>query len=172
MTQIKNIGIYLAALLLSTGCNSQEKQNQADEKEHKRTVSAAPKGAWKVNKEYDEAGNMVRYDSVYSWSTGTDLDHLASMDRDSILKSIQSKLRRNFSQFDFEGEGFGDFFHQDSLFSNRFFDENFFKSDFGQDVMDIHKIQERMEALQKQFLKRYGFSETLPQKEEDRKIKE
>ncbi|MGB5820835.1 MAG: hypothetical protein WBG90_15220 [Saonia sp.] len=98
---------------------------------------------------------MIRYDSIYSWSSGDDLDELATFDRDSTLKSMQSRFYRNFSQFDFDKEGFGDLFAEDSLFTKQFFNNDFFENDFGKDFMDIDKMHERMESMQKQFLERY-----------------
>lgn len=167
MIRIKTIGTYIWALLLSTACNSQENKSKAYIDHKDGITNSAPKGAWKVNREYDEAGNLIRYDSVYSWSSGTDLDHLATLDRDSILKSMQANLYKKFSNFDFGREGFGDFFSNDSLFIKPFFHDDFFESDFGKDIMDIQKIQERMEAMQKQFIERYG-QRKAPKKEEYR----
>ncbi|GAB4512513.1 MAG: hypothetical protein Tsb004_18430 [Allomuricauda sp.] len=148
--------MILLVAFLSTGCNSQEKESKNEDiAQNKETTTATPKGSWKVNKEFDEAGNLIRYDSIYSWSSSENLDELASLDRDSTLQSMQSRFYRNFSDFDFDQEGFGDFFQEDSLFTRRFFNDDFFNSDFGKDFMDIDKMHERMEAMQKQFLNRY-----------------
>lgn len=164
---MKKYIILFMATFLSLGCNSQE--NRDKEKESatgKETIPEATKGNWKVNKEFDEAGNLIRYDSIYSWSSGDDLEELATLDRDSTLKSMRSKFYRNFSHFDFDQEGFGDLFAEDSLFTNRFFNNDFFGNEFGKDFMDLDKMHERMEAMQKQFLERYR-PLMVPEKKED-----
>jgi len=155
MKKIKKCGIFLFATLLSLGCNSQENKNKEEPDKKEEAVTDAPKGSWKVNREFDEAGNLIRYDSIYSWSSGNNLDELATFDRDSTLKSMQSRFYRNFSQFDFDKEGFGDLFAEDSLFTKRFFNDDFFGNEFGKDFMDIDEMQKRMEAMQKRFLDRY-----------------
>ncbi|MFC2147712.1 hypothetical protein ACFLR9_04015 [Bacteroidota bacterium] len=153
MIEIKKCGILLLATLITTGCNSQENKNK-EETDNKQEVSAdAPKGSWKVNREFDEEGNLIRYDSIYSWSSGDDLDRLSSLDRDSTLQAMQSKFYRNFSSFG--NQGFDDVFSSDSLFTQRFFDDAFFTSQFGEDFMDIEKVHKQMEAMQKKFLEKY-----------------
>ena len=52
-------------------------------------------------------------------------------------------------------EATGDLFSDDSLFTKRFFDDDFFDSDFGEDFMDIDRIRKRMETMQQRFLERY-----------------
>ena len=153
---MKPYAILFLAALISVGCNGQEKgMDDGNMTEKEQASSKVPEGSWKVNREYDEEGNLIRYDSIYSWSSGDDLDELASFDRDSVLQSMQSRFYRSFSNFDFDGEGFGDLFEKDSIFTRRFFNNDFFDSEFGKDFMDIDKMHERMEAMQKRFLKRY-----------------
>ncbi len=153
---MKHYIVMLLAAFLSTGCNSQDKESKNEDiAQNKENTITTPKGSWEVNKEFDEAGNLIRYDSIYSWSSNNNWDELASFDRDSVLQSMQSRFYRHFSGFDFNEEGFGDFFEQDSLFAKRFFNDDFFNSDFGKDFMDIDRMHERMEAMQKQFLNRY-----------------
>lgn len=152
---MKKYSVLVLFALLTMSCNSQEKKNKDDTQTEgsKEQIKETPKGSWKVNREFDEDGNLIRYDSIYSWSSNTDLGELATMDKDSILKSIQSRFYRSFS--DFDNEGFPDFFAKDSLFNKQFFTDDFFESEFGQDFMDIDRVRERMEAMQRKFLERY-----------------
>ncbi len=113
-----------------------------------------PKGTWKVDKEFDENGNLTRYDSIYSWSSTDNLDELAQKNPDSLMQSLRSKFYRNFSGID--DQRFGDLFADDSLFTEQFFDDDFFDSEFGEDFMDIDRIRERMETMQQKFWKGTG----------------
>ncbi|SHJ81248.1 hypothetical protein SAMN04487911_14013 [Arenibacter nanhaiticus] len=151
MKTLRKYGILLLTALLSTGCNSQESNISKDEK----VGSEPPKGSWKVHREFNDDGELIRYDSIYTWSSENSLNELGSLDRDSILQSMQSRFYKNFSQFDFDKEGFGRMFGEDSLFIKRFFNEDFFQNEFGKDFMDLDKMYQRMEARRKQFLDRY-----------------
>ncbi|QRM87878.1 hypothetical protein FG167_01120 [Lacinutrix sp. WUR7] len=135
--------------LLSVSCSG---QNQETEKKEEKLVEQ-PKGSWKVDKEFDENGNLIRYDSIYSWSSSNKFDNLSLSERDSLTESFKSKFFRNFSEF--ENQGFESVFSPDSLFSKRFFNDDFFESDFGSDFMDIDKIRQQMITRQKKFLEKY-----------------
>lgn len=145
--------------LLSAGCSGQH--TETDAKEEK--LVEQPKGSWKVDKEFDENGNLVRYDSIYSWSSSNTYDKLSSSARDSLTQSFKSKFFRNFSEF--ENQGFEAVFSPDSLFSKRFFNDDFFESPFGADFMDIDKIRQQMTARQKKFLEKYQSQLIQPEDE-------
>ncbi len=151
---MKRYAILMLAAFLSVSCNSQEK-NQEKLDEDKKIENNIPKGSWEVNKEFDEAGNLIRYDSIYSWSSGNDLKDLALKDRDSVLKSLKFRFYSNFSGFNLENQEFENLFREDSLFTNQFFKDDFFSNDFGLDFMDLDHMKKRIEEMQRQFLNRY-----------------
>lgn len=137
-------------LALSTiSCNGQKHR----QKESVERIENQPKGSWKVDKEFDENGNLIRYDSIYTWSLNNNETNLSSIDRDSLLKSFKSKFFTNFSEF--QTQGFEDVFSEDSLFSKHYFSNDFFKSNFGREFMEIDKIMKQMEDRQKKFLEKY-----------------
>ena len=147
----KYLLIALAAVF-SVNCHGQDKGTKIT-KENDTQITEQPKGTWKVDKEYDEYGNLIRYDSIYSWSSHEKFDYPSTLDKDSLIESFKSRFFSNYSRF--ENHGFEDIFAQDSLFSQRFFNDDFFGSDFGKDFMDIDKITQDMIARQKKFLKKY-----------------
>ena len=151
---MKKLVILSLAAILTSGCKGQEHKNEENiQKDSTELTAEQPKGTWKVDKEFDENGNMIRYDSIYSWSSTDDFGDLAQKNPDSLLQSFQSKFYRNFKGFD--NQRFGDLFAEDSLFTKRFFDDGFFGSEFGEDFMDIDRIRDRMETMQQKFLERY-----------------
>ncbi|WP_378178824.1 hypothetical protein [Aquimarina sp. SS2-1] len=162
---MKRYAILMLAAFLGVSCNSQEK-NRKKLDEDKKIENDIPKGSWEVNKEFDEAGNLIRYDSIYSWSSGNDLKDLALQDRDSVLKSLKSRFYSSFSGFNFENPEFENLFQEDSLFTNQFFKDDFFSNDFGKDFMDIDHMRERMEAIQKQFIDKYRLEIDIPKEKE------
>ena len=150
--------------LLSVSCNSQNNdiKNTETEESDKKIVEE-PKGTWKVDKEFDENGNLIRYDSIYSWSSDDKYNNLSMSERDSLMLSFKSRFFTNFSGF--ENQGFEDVFSKDSLFSKHFFNDNFFGSDFGSDFIDIDKIRQQMIARQKKFLEKYQSKFIKPEDE-------
>ncbi|MBF8150092.1 hypothetical protein ITJ86_09305 [Winogradskyella sp. F6397] len=150
--------------LFSVSCSSQGNETKKVEKEDTKTdIVDAPKGSWTVDKEFDENGNLIRYDSIYSWSSNDKYDHLSLSDKDSLIASFKSRFFTNYSGF--ENQGFSDVFSQDSLFSKQFFNDDFFGSDFGNDFMDIDKLRQQMIARQKRFLEKYQSKFIAPEDE-------
>ncbi|MDO5988458.1 hypothetical protein Q4Q39_13680 [Flavivirga amylovorans] len=161
---MKKCILLLLTVLLSVSCNGQKSETKKEEpKNSKNNIVEEPKGAWKVDKEFDENGNLIRYDSIYSWSSDSKLNNLSSIDRDSLMQSYKSRFFSSFSKF--ENQGFEDVFSQDSLFSKRFFNDDFFGSSFGKDFMDIDKIRQQMIARQKKFLEKYQSEFIKPEEE-------
>ncbi|OIQ21205.1 hypothetical protein [Lacinutrix sp. MedPE-SW] len=146
--------LLLVTLFLCFSCSGQNNElNKAETKKSEAHVIKEPKGTWKVDKEFDENGNLIRYDSIYTWSSNNKFNNLSSLNKDSLMQSFKSNFYRNFSKF--ENEGFEDVFSQDSLFSKHFFNDDFFKSSFGKDFMDIDEIRKQMIERQKDFLEKY-----------------
>ncbi|NDV41689.1 hypothetical protein [Flagellimonas sediminis] len=151
---MKSTLMLVPAMLLMVSCHGQEhKTDQTTENKDKVTMEQ-PKGDWKVNREFDKDGNLIRYDSIYTWSSSDYADKLDRMDKDSLLQSFTSRFSGSFSPFN--EEDFHSFFADDSLFTQRFFKEDFFESPIGKDFMDLDEIQKRMMDMQKKFLEQYG----------------
>jgi len=147
--------VLVAVLALSSiSCNGQNKDSTSNNSlTNKEQSLEAPKGSWKVDKEFDENGNLIKYDSIYSWSSNSKMINLSAKDRDSLLASLKSRFLKNFSTF--QNNGIDNIFFKDSLFVNRFFKDDFFKSDFGVDVMDIDNMRQKMLERQRRFFEKY-----------------
>lgn len=154
--------VLLMIGLLSISCSGQNNETGNTETNDEQ-VTEVPKGSWKVNKEFDENGNLIKYDSIYSWSSTSKYDNLSSIEKDSLIASFKSRFFNNFSMF--KDEGFEDIFSQDSLFSKHFFNDNFFESPFGKDFMDIDRMRQQMIERQKKFLEKYQSEFITPEDE-------
>lgn len=160
---MKKFALVIITALVSIGCNGQNDKNAlAQSQEIEDSIGDQPLGSWKVNREYDERGNLIRYDSIYSWSSDGKIDKLSNIDRDSLLNSFKSRFYSNFSAFD--DQGFESLFSKDSLFINKYFNDGFFESSFGQDYMDLDKLTQRIIERQRKFLEKYegDFSKSEP----------
>lgn len=150
--------------LLSVSCKGQKKETKIVEAEENiDNIVEKPKGTWKVDKEFDENGNLIRYDSIYSWSSNDKFENLSSIDRDSLMQSFKSRFFTNF--LGFENQGFETVFSQDSLFSKHFFTDDFFDSNFGNDFMDIDELTQQMITRQRKFLEKYQSEFIKPEDE-------
>lgn len=147
-----HIQIFTVLLLVLNSCEGQEKKEVELTKKAIQEEIQRPKGNWKVDREFDENGNLIHYDSIYSWSSDP-LDDLSSLDRDSLLSNLESKFYNHYSQFKYQG--FEDLFDPDSIFSKQFFTEGFFTSDFGADFMELDRNRKRMMERQMEFLEKY-----------------
>ena len=157
--------LLLMLSFLSVSCSGQKDNEKIkDLKKEENQSIEVPKGDWKVEKEFDENGNLIRYDSIYSWSSGGKLDDLSLTERDSMMQSFKSKFFSNFSHF--ENDGFDAIFSEDSLFSKRFFNNDFFGSSFGKDFMNIDQMRQQMITRQRDFLEKYQ-SEFIKPKDEN-----
>ncbi|HET8736001.1 MAG TPA: hypothetical protein VFM69_05360 [Pricia sp.] len=158
---MKRLAIFTMAAIFNLNCNAQEQKTQK-EKEGLAQNTEKPEGTWKVEKEFDEDGNLIRYDSIYSWSSDGDFEGLSTLDNDSAIESMRSKFNAYFPDIE---EDFKGFFQNDSLFSERFFNEDFFRSEFGKDFMDLDSLHERLEAIQQSFLEKYQTEFGKPEKD-------
>lgn len=150
--------------LLSISCKGQGNETKkVEKKENKTDIVQEPKGTWKVDKEFDENGNLIRYDSIYSWSSNDKLENLLLPDKDSLIQSFKSRFISSFSGFEnklLEGVS-----SQDSLFLKHFFNDTFFESNFGNDFMDIDKLRQQILEKQKKFLEKYQSEFIKPEDE-------
>jgi len=142
--------------LLTVSCNGQASESETRD----NTVAEQPKGSWNVHKELDADGNLMRYDSIYSWSSHDTSDKLSEVDRDRLLHHIKSRFYSNFSDFE-------DVFTKDSIFSQLDFNDPFFGRDFGNHFMDIDKIKQHMIARHRAFLEPYNDAIIKPEDEDE-----
>lgn len=142
-TKVLMLAVILAGF---TACNAQDKGNKSISKSE--AEQNAPKGSWKVNREFDENGNLISYDSTYVYS---------NVEGDTISNPNMNEMVKNFRQF-FERNGmkdqsaFFDSFMNDSLSGN----QDFFQNDFFRNQMMAHDFQDqirKMDSVQREFLK-------------------
>jgi hypothetical protein len=140
------------ALILSLGlssCNGQSAKEKKGEpvKGQNDTTQNLPKTDIKVNKEYDEKGNLIRYDSAYSsFYSNISGDSLLG---DSLLNEFKSQFNKQyfFSQRPF----FQDFFFQDSLLQYDFYKNDFFSNRFRNNWQRMDSIFLQMDSIKNKF---------------------
>ena len=148
---MKSYYLLLLMAFFSFSCNSQveEQKKRKSSEQDKTKEHIVPKGSWKVNKEFDENGNLTRFDSIYSWSS---FGNLKGMDKDSIFNNMHSMMQKRFSMF--QPPIISNFAEHDSLMKQFFSDDfngDFFSSGKPLGMPNMDDVMKRMEAMRQQF---------------------
>lgn len=145
-----NILVLMLMLLGVTGCNAQEKEKTAAADKNEKLQAEIPKGNWKVNKEFDENGNLISYDSTYVYSYSTiNGDTISNAQMDEVFRSFDSFFK---SEHRMGPSAFMGSFLNDSLHGS----QNFFEDDFFSNRMLSEHFQQQirmMDSIRNQFLR-------------------
>ena len=139
------ISFVLFSLVL-TGCNGQN-NNKANDIKYDTTTQIQPKTDIRVDKKYDENGNLIRYDSTYSY-------YYSNIQKDTILRdSIFNNFRNHLDGFyNFSSDPFfNDFFFQDSLLQYDFYNNDFFIERFRKNQERMNKLLFDMDSIKNNF---------------------
>lgn len=146
----------LLFFMIATACNGQKSTKSEERKSENQ-----PKTNIQVNKEYDEKGNLIRYDSTYSYyySSAENDIHF----RDSVLNQFKQNFNTRF-QF-FRDPFFEDFFYRDSLMNLDFFSNDFFENRFRDNFKRMNELMMEMDSMKNLF-----FREKLQESEKKKGI--
>lgn len=143
----------LLLMFIIIGCNSQEKEKKQIEKNIKEDSIVKPEEKWDVHKEYDEFGNLIKYDSIYSWSYSNVKGDQFRVNLDSIMDSFKGYFDKN-TPFKWH-EDFAYFPKKDSLFMNDFFKQDYFIRNWQMQHSEIEEMIKKMDSSRNAFLKNY-----------------
>jgi hypothetical protein len=114
-----------------------------------------PKEDIKVNKEYDENGNLIRYDSTYTYYySNIEGDEIAA---DSIFNNFRNMFEDNYSFS--TTPYFNDLFFEDSLLKYDFYKNDFFHERFMNNMQQMERLFWEMDSIENKF-----FMEQFPEK--------
>lgn len=140
----EKILLFIILPLWFAACNAQDQ----DKQEKDKTIPK-PQTNVKVNKEYDDAGNLIRYDSVYtSYYSNTEGDSLL---QDSIMEVFRQMFGKSyhFSEKPF----FNDLFFNDTLLMYDFYKNDFFEKRFEYNRMMMNQLFREMDSVKNAFFK-------------------
>ena len=125
-------------------------QGQIKKPDDTKAEDPKPKTNVIVNKEYDDDGNLIKYDSTYSY-------YYSNIEGDTLLEdSILQNFRQSFNKNYFFSEDpfFSNFFFQDSLMMYDFYKDDFFTNRFMGDMQRMDSIFKGMDSFKNQFFKK------------------
>ncbi|GAB4251673.1 MAG: hypothetical protein Kow0079_05790 [Vicingaceae bacterium] len=157
---MKKLVLLSVVAVLLNGCNAQDK----DKNETSNEVQPKPKVSWKVNKEVDENGNIIRYDSTYTWTYSSNGEHV-NVNVDSVLNAFNSYF--NTQMPGFFDKSIMDPFWNDSLLHKDFLMDDYFYQRFHENFLQMDEMFKRMDSIRNKF-----FEDHFPgieQKEKEQK---
>ena len=161
---MKRIWLLLLPLVV-TACQAQTTGTE-EKKETEPALDNKPKVEVKVNKVYDENGNVIRYDSTYVWSYTNTTGDPASVDVDSLMEQFRPFMQDHF-QFTFPGFD-NQWLLNDTSFYDRFLDPGYFMNRWQDEVERMNRMMLEMDSLREQFLNEH-YPGLLPEESEGKK---
>ncbi|OZV69809.1 hypothetical protein [Winogradskyella aurantia] len=149
---MKKIMILLVALAM-TSCNNEKKESEQPESVKQDTTIVKPIESWDVQKEVDEFGNLIKYDSTYTWSYSNTKGDSIQVNLDSIMDSFKGYFGKN-TPLNWN-EDFSYFPEVDTLLKDNFFKKDYFFDQWKQNPMSIEKMLQQMDSTRNLFLKRF-----------------
>lgn len=147
---MKTLVVAMAVALFTLGCSAQEGHEKGSEKSVlKKDQKNSPKESWTVKKEMDENGNVIGYDSTYTWSYSTMNGDSVNVNIDSLMHSIHSYFDQTMPSV--WNHSLMDPMLGDSLLQHDFFSDNYFHERWKNDFFDIDKMFQRMDSFRNQF---------------------
>jgi hypothetical protein len=142
--------LLVALTFLFSIASCQVKKKQPEVKAEKNTVQ--PKVDIKVNRRYDDKGNLIGFDSTYSSYYSTHKGDTVLMD--SLFKKFDFSFNRKYPSI--LDEHFGKLFFEDSLLYHDFFHEDFFRKRYELNDPFVRKEMLRMDSIKNEFFKRHS----------------
>lgn len=156
---MKTIKIMLVSLLFVTfsSCNGQtQKANEqllSDKNKESSAKEAAenkPRVDVKVNKQYDDKGRIVKFDSTYSYFYSSPKGSM-KLGNDSVFNSFRSFFDKSYP--DYMNRKNDNVFFNDSLFKYDFFNDNYFQKRFELNEKLFENMYQQMDSIKREFLK-------------------
>jgi hypothetical protein len=154
---MKTIKLMFMSVLfvVFSGCNGQTQKGntqQANENKDKITISDSlnkPRVSVKVNKQYDDKGNVIKFDSTYSYYYSGSKGALRSAN-DSVFSSFRTFFERSHPGL--MDRNINNIFFNDSLFKYDFFNDDYFQKRFELNEKMFGHMYQQMDSIKRDFL--------------------
>lgn len=145
--------LLLLPMIAISGCNGQTKKDQSLLKEGELITDDSlnkPQVKVNVNKQYDDKGNVIRFDSTYSYFYSFPSGKSMNLDNDSVYSHFRSYFHKTYP--DFLNPQFDNIFYNDSLFKYDFFNNDYFLKRFELNRKMFDNMYKQMDSLKWDFL--------------------
>jgi hypothetical protein len=151
---MKTLGIIILAFATFFSCNKPAANKLAQNNVKQNTVSdtANPKTSVTVNKKYDDKGNLLRYDSTYSYSYRSPGGRHATIGADTLYRHFHSYYLGNYDSL--FNKKLGDVFFNDSLYKYDFLQPDYFSKRFELNESYLKNLLRQMDSIKTDYMKR------------------
>lgn len=148
----RTMGSCAACTLVLVACNGQVTHPNGKAGNHDSTAQPAdtPHVEVKVNKQFDEHGNLIAFDSSYTSVYSRGLGNTAFMD--SLFMDFRPKMGQRYPFLN--DPGFDNLFFNDSLLYRDFFQDDFFKNRMLLNQQYMDRMMHDMDSLKNRYFQR------------------
>ena len=146
---MKPLMFMILCLIAGLGCRGQDKTKKYEYSKADTIAKDQPHISWKVNKEVDDKGQTIRYDSTYVWSY-SNKGASKEVKVDSVMRMFKSQFDARFN--DVFRQSFGQPVWNDSLFYKTFTDPDYFMHKWQNNELDMSKFLLQMDSTRNAFL--------------------
>jgi hypothetical protein len=147
--------VFLLCCLTLFACNKKKiaenasSQSRSEDKDYMDT-SSNPKVDVKVNRQYDTSGNLIRFDSTYSYFYESPGLKNARIRGDSVYSQFKNIYRGHL--LDSMNSEINNIFFNDSLFKYDFFNEDYFSQRFMLNEKRFEQMFREMDSIKRNIL--------------------
>jgi hypothetical protein len=150
----KGMLAWMAIVLNVSGCSGQPRsEGRIGSSDTVAQYVDTPTVDIRVNKQYDEHGNLIAYDSSYTSFYRSHAGDAAFMD--SVFKDFMPGFGKRFPFLN--DPGFNSLFFPDSSFHRDFFNPDFFQKRMEMNQRYLRRMMEQMDSLKNQHFFRNGW---------------
>ncbi len=161
---MKRLGLFILPLLLSA-CQAQTTDTENPDNPG-LSLDNKPKVEVKVNKEYDENGNIIRYDSTYVWSYTNTTGDSNYVEIDSLMSQFRPFMQDHFP-LTFPGFD-NDWMLNDTMFYDKFLGPDYFMNRWQSEMERMNQTIREMDSLRERFLNEH-YPGLMPEESEGKK---
>jgi hypothetical protein len=138
--------IIMLLSLITAGCHGQKKVNEkAQQQIALNDTTDKPKVEVKVNKKYDDKGNLVQFDSTYSYYYSSPGFKRNSISSDSLFGSFKMPLRNQYDSL--MDQNMNNIFFNDSMFKYDFYNSDYFSKRFHLNIPKFEELYKEMDSI-------------------------
>ena len=143
--------ILIVFLFAAAACNGQKGQTHGTTKHTERADTLSnPKVDVRVNKKYDDKGNLIRLDSTYSYFYTSPGGQKTRIGSDTLFNNFKSYFHQNYDSL--FNRDMNDIFWNDTLFGYDFFNEDYFSKRFEMNMDNMGKMLRRLDSLKTDYM--------------------
>jgi hypothetical protein len=150
---MKKFFVIISLFLAAAGCTGQKKHNEGA---HQQIASAdtfhKPKVDVRVNKRYDDKGNLVQFDSTYSYFySAPGLHKLDSISSDSLIGNFKFPLLHQYENL--LDSNSNSIFFNDSMFKYDFYNNDYFSRRFHLNIPKFEELFRQMDSIKSEMFR-------------------